>query len=141
MIAGVEPAVPQSTATPARSPKREAFVKRRLATTEGLLAEVTRERDALAEASDGHIGLLHEELTNVRKSYAEALNTIGGLRRELEELRVARDPKTVAKIADLHAEVRALPPVLTRDRENAVRLSAELAEARRQLEKCQEEHR
>lgn len=120
---------------------REAFAKRRLATTEGLLAEVTRERDALAGAADGHIGLLHEELTNVRKSYAEALDTISGLRRQVEELRTEKDPATVERIADQHAEVSKLPPALTRDRQALARLEDELAAARERIEQCEREHR
>jgi hypothetical protein len=93
---------------------RVGTLRRRATVLTGELAEVTRERDALAEAADGHIGLLHEDLTNARRSYADAL-----------------------RVADQHAEVSKLPATLTRDRANANALAAENADLRAEVERLQ----
>jgi hypothetical protein len=116
---------------------RVGTLRRRAAVLTGELAQMTRERDALAEVADGHIGLLHEDLTNARRSYADALDTISGLRRELEARAAVPNPKTDLRVADQHAEVSKLPATLTRDRANANALAAENADLRAEVERLQ----
>lgn len=100
--------------------------------------ELRRTNARLAVAAGG-ADALDDTLGSTQVALIEAKQRIKDLQRQLDQ--VAAQNVTAHRLVDLNAQASALPPALTRDRENAVRMAADLAEARRQLEKCQEEHR
>ena len=108
-------------------------------------AELARENKDLRQANDrlavaaGGADALDDTLGATQRALDEAKARIKALEVQLDE--VAAENVKAHRIVDLHAQVSALPPALTRDREALSRLSGELADARVRIEKCEREHR
>lgn len=110
--------------------------ERNYARTLVTVAELRTENEKLRRTNAGD---LSDTLAATQGVLDEAKARIKALEAQLDEV-AAANVKT-HRIVDLHAQVSALPPALTRDREALNRLSAELAEARVRIEKCEREHR
>lgn len=100
--------------------------------------ELRRTNARLAVAAGG-ADALDDTLGSTQVALIEAKQRIKDLQRQLDQ--VAAQNVTAHRLVDLNAQASALPPALTRDRENAVRMAAELATARERIEKCEREHR
>lgn len=82
---------------------------------------------------------LEERAVNAERALADSKQRVRDLERQLDELTLAKLAEH--RVLDQHAQVSALPPALTRDRQALSRLEDELAAAREQIEKCGREHR
>lgn len=91
-----------------------------------------------AEAAD-RAEALEERAVNAEKALADAKHRVRDLERQLDELTLAN--VRAHRVVDQHAEVSALPPALTRDRQALSRLEDELAESRVLIEECRRNHR
>lgn len=94
-----------------------------------------RTDDADLRAADRRIGDLTEQLAEAARANRSAQDRIDGLVKQLDEHAAAHI--VVHRIADLHHQVSALPPALTRDRTNANTLAAENARLRDEVERLQ----
>lgn len=98
----------------------------------------SREHRRAREASD-RAEALEERALNAERALADSKQRARDLERQLDELTLAKLAEH--RVLDQHAQVSALPPALTRDRQALSRLEDELAAARELIEKCGREHR
>lgn len=94
--------------------------------------------DGDAKAAD-RAEVWEERAHNAEKALADARQRVRDLERQLDELTLAN--VTAHRVVDQHAQVSALPPALTRDRQALSRLEDGLATAREIEEKLRVELR